>query len=580
MLDIKINNEALDIAPGTELQMERESPIFQFTDEIQGGYSLPFNVKNTSPNLRLLGYPAVLQRRVTKVGIDAETFDNAIPSLKGKIKIEKVNVDVNISERSDISCYFLTDAADFYQDAKDKKMRAIDVGGDRTFHGEVVPVRDSDFFQHVLNVARGIGGPYDYAFYPVQNSAWGDDPGMHVDNDVMNKITDTEFGMFMGPIVVPFPYLKYVLLQAIAYCGWTIKGDILDDVDFEKITMINFRAIAWGNVRLDDGDVYYIDIYNDVTFNLQNNLPDMTVPEFLIALKNRFGWRLDFNKTERKITIFNLKDILTGEIKDFTRLTAPVIPKGIFQDNKIYALRNDFVTGGGDGIDITKVDYQGEVNKTSDLPGADEAHSAQVYLVIEENNYYICNQNPDNLAEWYWQILAANIFDYEPPGFNEEVKTKATTVEMVRFNDYMDLIPRCDSPGIWTGDNGEIPWGIHLCFWYGPRNNKSDQSIPFASHHMYDSQGFTLAAWSLAFRAFKTYPDHTQVGLYDLNWKPFLELFPLAEEFTIVCNLPFSDYLQLSFTDIIIVDGVRLLIKTIKHTIPYKTQVELVCWRI
>jgi hypothetical protein len=581
MLKIQVNGRFLDLPPGTVMEVERESPILQFNEEVKGGHSLPVPVKNNDANAITLEYSGQLQKRVTKTGFDSQVYDGIAPaalSLRGKLKIEKTSYNIQRNSKTDISTYLVTDAASFYQDIKDKKLREIDMGGDRTFAGGVTPVSSSPFGVHVLNVAKGIGGPYDYAFFPVMNTSWGDDPGMTVDNDVMNKIYLTEFGMTIGPVIVPFPFLKYVILQAVEYAGWTIEGDILDDPDFQKIVMINFRAIDWGKFRAGEGEVYYMDIYDNVTFNLQDHLPDIKISEFFIALKDRFGWWYDFKTTEKKIIIRKLVDLVAAAAKDYTAISSPIVQKTVIQDGRIYALKNNFVTGGGTGLDITKLDYQGEVNKRSDLPAEIQANNGKVYLVREENTYWSLIQNPDDEADWYWYPLFGNIYDYVPAGANEDITTMATTVEMWGYSALMDHIPRIDSPGAWLDINGETPWGIHLCFSYGLRENRTGDDIPYGSHHIYDANGVQLAEWSLAFEGRKNGGE--EVGLYELNWKDFLQLFVNTEEVTVMIHPAMEDYLKLSFIDILVVDGIKLIIKTMKHTIPYKNKIQLVCYRL
>lgn len=581
MLGIQIDGEFLDLPPDTNMELEAENPFLQFADDnLIGEYSLPFQVIANSKNNRLLGYAGVGQTRTDNSATPATLYDNSLQVGTGSVKKEKLNVHLNKVAKGTLNCYYLSKASGFWQDIKDLRLRDIDVGGNRTFAGGTIlqDINTTAFGAHVLAVMNGAVGAYDYAFYPVQNSSWGTDPGQYFEPPVMNEISYSGSAIVLevSPIV-PFPYLKYVLLAAIEHTGWTIEGDILDDADFEKITMINFKGIDWGYYK-KIVLVGYIRMRSSITFNLQDHLPDMSIAEFLVALKNRFGWWYDFNNAAKKITIRKLSDLPTTAAEDMTQYSSPLITKNISQDNNTYALVNNFITGGGQGIDITKTDYQGEVDKTSDLPSPVEALTSQVYLVIEENNYYSCQQSEGDDTVWEWQIIGANIYDYKPDGYTKEITSKATTVEMVRYSDYLDLIPRVDATGLWNGENGEPEWGIHLAFFFGLRDNKSNDPVPFASHHIYDSQGYTLAAWSLAYKALKT--DNTEVGLYDMNWKDFLDLLNSPEEVEHTLYLPLHKYLQLDFADRIIVDGIELFLKQIKASVPYRGVVNCVSVRV
>lgn len=587
MLEIRINSEALDLAEDTRLFMEMPNPFLQFQDTgIDGSYSFPFQVKYTEKNMRLLQYSSVFQKQVNIAGINAAVFESGLFLLAGKIKVERANINLNNHQATFLECYFVSDAADFYQDAKDVKMRDIDAGGNRSFDGDDgTPWYNSTFGQHVLNVAKGIGGPYDYAFFPVKNSSWGLDPGtMGNDGDVMNKVYQTADGMTMGPILVPFPYLKYVMQQAVQHVGWTIKGDILDDADFETVVLINFRAIDWANFRQGAGITYYMDPFATVTFNLKDHLPAMTVGEFFIALKNRFGWWYDFDSNSKTITINKLADIPNGTPKDIKSWCNPVVPKPVLNESIIYALRNNFITNGGDGIDTSKLDYQGAVDGVADLPAAAQALNEQVYLVEEENNYYACLQDPDDETIWQWQIISYNIYDYAPAGANTDITTAATTVGVVKYDDYMDMIPVCEGIGTWKDFSVENDWGIHLAFNLGWIVRKLGPDMGFAykypqaTHHLYDTLGNQLKQWSLAFKGQKT--DGTQVGLYDLNWKNFLDMLTSSEGAELLMYPTLVQYLQLRWQDILILDGVRLFIDKKQVTFPFKNKLDAMARRL
>ncbi len=190
----------------------------------------------------------------------------------------------------------------------------------------------------------------------------------------------------------------------------------------------------------------------------------------------------------------------------------------------------------------------------------------------------MCAQNI-NTDLWNCELHSANIYDYEPVGFNEEVNTSATTVENAKYNDYLDYIPRIESQGLYNGTEGEIPWGIHLCFFYGLRNNKLNQPIPYGSHHIYDSKGVQVGNWSLAFKAEKINGD--QVGVDDMEWKPFFELLNSREQLECTLNhLPFHEYLKLKFSDVIYISNTKMFISKVNTTIPYNKEIKVEAIRI
>lgn len=591
-LSIEVNNTKLQLPPGMVMELERESPILQFNEELKGGASLPVTIDNTATNATALEQSGALQKKVNKAGFDAVLYDGKFYSLKGKLKVEKVLADLNRAQRSKLSLYFLSDVSDFYQDVKDVKMRDIELGGDRSFDwDELNTVTGTGFWKHIHEVANSAPNSYDYAFYPVINHGWmaaEDDPG------VMNKMyyDPAVFGDPGKPIrfptvyvgltnreanrIVPFPYLHYVIDKLFEHIGWTVEGDILDDADFRKITMLNFRAIDWAAKGTGPTSYWPRD---PVVFNLKDHMPpDMGVGSFLIALKNRFGWVYYFDKTRKKCTIKQLGDIVNSVPLDITQLVNVVPSKNVIQEEKLFALRCTDGQGGGE-LDTTIIDLQAQVNKWEDLPAADETMYGQVRLVVKENTYYIVERQDDDSYDW--EILSANLYDYVPANDTDEITTEAGTVPMEKFDEYMKLCPRMDNQGEWFGRNdSEATWGIHLLFFHGPKNKDigSTEQYPYASNHCYTPDLVKVADWGLTYTSYLT--DGTDVGLYITFFKTFLELLKQHEEITVVVQMPLHRLKEIDFDKLIVVAGVKMIIKTMKYKIPYQRNMELVCWRI
>jgi hypothetical protein len=598
MIGIQIAGEYLDLPPDLELDVEQANPFLQLQDEILGEFSYPFEVAATPTNIRLLNYAAVIERKVTNTGIDAVVYDNGILWKRGKIKIEKSSLNLNRIADGRISCYFLSGISSFMQDIKDKRLREADYDGTRSFDWDAyatdITVPDPGFWAHIRKVmyaspGYGVSG-FDYAFFPVKNTEW---PGRG-DIDLMNKVywnmpTSAEFFIpgyfdvvnFDLNRIVPFPYLKYVMIKAIEFCGWKLSGDMMNYLDFKKIVMLNFRAIDWSYLKHAGGSSMEVE-RDPVEFNLADHLPDVTITEFLIALKNRFGWWYDFDRASKTVSIRELNEIASGETKDMTLRSSPLVVKTINQQRKIYALRNSFSTEIGNGApDFDAVSFQGNVDELTDLPAAAEALFGQVYLVIAENNFYICQQNEDTEA-WQWILYTYNIFDYEPDNYTDEITTSATTVGNEYYNAYLDFIPRADVPGQWFGRTEEseaVDHGIMLVFNHGVLPNKAGEDFPYASHHNYSSDFANVSLWSLSFEA-KEAGGSPEVGLYHRNWKKLLDLLQAQEEAEVTLYLSRADHLKLSFSDKLIIRNTRWFIKNIKTKLPFKGSVALQLVRI
>ena len=71
MLKIEVKGKFLELPPNTSMEVERQSPVLQFNEELKGGYSLPVNLKNSDANTIALEYTGRIQKRVTKTGFGA-----------------------------------------------------------------------------------------------------------------------------------------------------------------------------------------------------------------------------------------------------------------------------------------------------------------------------------------------------------------------------------------------------------------------------------------------------------------------------------------------------------------------------
>ena len=577
MLGIKVNNEYLELNPGLQLDIQQENPFLQFGDEAIGDFSLPFEVLSTPTNLRLLEYSGLLQKRINNAGIDAQVYDNGLQHSIGKVKFEKPNVNIQHANSGSVSCYYLSAISNFWQDIKGKRLRDINVGGTRTFPWLDFTFNNTGWWAHVTNVLNGAVNAYDYAFYPVINKSF-DGFGF---TEIMNRVKYNSISARVemeqkatnnkkANAIVPFPYLHYVLRKAMEHVGWSIEGAILSDPAFLKATMLNFLAVDYGFWhRSGTSDYTFFGIAN-IEFNLADHLPDISIAEFLIALKKRLGWWFDFDRKNKVMRIRSLGTVAASEIKDLSVYASPLVVKTVNKEPKIYALRNSFSGEYANGNpDFTSVSLNGTVNAVTGLPAASSSNQGQVYLVVNENTYYICRQSEDSPYPYLWEIYAYNVYDYAPEGTNEDITTSATTVGNEPYNSYMDFCPRMDQAGIWPRvTDTESDWNTILVFYHGKLDNRSGTPIPFASNGIYDPNGNQVANWSLCFEC-KT-QSGTDVGLYERQYRAIFAMLASPEQMEVTLQLSKADYLNLKFSDIISIKGVRMYLKTIKAVVPYK----------
>lgn len=586
MTGVQIGNEFLELPAGTTIEIESENPILQFNDEVLGEYSYPFPVKITDNNNRLLGYAGIPHKWVDTAGVEAILYDKSLQVGGGKVKIERVNHNFNRLHAGTMDCYFLGKAGSFYQDAKDISLRDIDAGGDRTFDWDGYVTTGTGFWKHLNDVFFSAPNTYDYAFFPVRNEnaiTTSTDDAREAYDRLINKVyfdVVNDRWIIRGQFC-PFPYLHYILKKAVEHVGWRIEGDFLTDENFMKITILNFTSIDWAYI-VKTGAVIDHDPYASITFNLQDHLPDIKIGEFLIAIKNTFGLHLEFDSLHKRITVRLMDAVVDGNGTDYTSKAVAIIPRTVTQENPIYGIKYSDNRG---GIQLGNTLFQGEIQTRADLPAAAEALHDQSYYICLENKYLICLQNEAD-DNWGWQELSDNNLDYLPEGYNQEIVTKALIPGMEIYTDFYSrkiLVPRVDEE-IESIHNSFEPtgYGLYLCFHHGLANldnpDPGDLAYPLGSVSVYDMDMNQLADWGLTFTCYK--PDGTDIGIYKTFWQRFIGLIASNEQFEATLLLPMHEYLQLRFSDRIIINGIEMFIRQIRSSIPYKRQVNTVCTRV
>jgi hypothetical protein len=587
MLGIKVGTEYLDLLPGTQLDLEQNNPYLQFNDEIAGEYSMPVQLPATPKNIRLTQYASLLQTRADRISIDCAVYQSGLQYGVGKLRIEKPNIHLNKSSRSSISCYILFGISSFYKDIQNVDLRSVNFGGTRSFTDDSFNPAGAGFWGHVnsvINASPGYGtSGYDYALFPCINKDYDVNSASDIVNNVMLDTGACYFSRsvqrsgqppLINPII-PFPYLKYVLTKAVEHVGWRIVGDILYDADFKKIVLWNVRSINWG-WRARHSGVYIFHISPTVTFDLQNHVPNVTIAKFLMAIKNRLGLWYDFDRVNKVIYVKKIDDALTANQKNFTQYANPLVQKTVFTKKQSYSVRT---RENIKAFDTSLSYYLGKVNTKTGLPTPDESLVDRVALVVNENNFYICQQNTTTEA-WEWAMMMGGIGGVIPEDPAAEIVTDALTAPSEYFDGYLDMLPHFDETGIRTGVFGEDYdfQTILLLFNHGMQLNASGDPYPLGGHHIYTSAGVQVGNWSLAYKAKKQ--DGTEVGLYDRNFKRFIDTITSGEEFEVVLNLPLVEYMLLRWSETLNINNVKMYVKIIKATLPYKGSVTVECLRV
>lgn len=262
-------SEELDL-PGTDMSLDISNPYFG-TDSIPGAITQSLDLPWTRPNLRGLGFPDRYRGPGGPPPVPADCYLDGARWRRGKLVFRECDVPAQRLRYN-----FVADAADLATQLKDVKLADIALGS--------VP------FSRVPSTA-------DYALLPVRNRLFfGDDEeeipaGYH---GVLNYYTG---GVYPSDAsLAPQLYLVPLLRRVMAHFGYTIEGAWVEDAEIQQLVLYSDRVVALGTLELDLGQ----------------HVPDMSVPDLLIALQQLFCLGLYFDTTRRVLRLTPLRDVLAA----------------------------------------------------------------------------------------------------------------------------------------------------------------------------------------------------------------------------------------------------------------------------
>lgn len=313
MLDIKVNNQSLNLGGNASIGIELVSPLFD-RSRIPGIISYPFKIPNTNTNRKILGFPEILSStEKAETFADVQLFIEHVLYKIGTLKSKDSGPD-------EFQINFKSDSGDVQEKIKNVKLADIDLGSDALNYGVV-----NNYYPIVK-----------YAMFPVKN------PDFYGDNNpdfagYMNYYDGNLINNTGGDnknCLVPFPYLLYILDKVGEYIGYTFSGDWLTE---ESV----MRTVIYNNYAEDEVNGGNND-YTNLLWSFNNHVPDITIGQFFIALQNFFGLAFNFNPITKICKIIRLKDVADSRVyKNWTERTVPGYRKIPYEYNGFTLLQTE-----------------------------------------------------------------------------------------------------------------------------------------------------------------------------------------------------------------------------------------------
>jgi len=267
MIGFRIDEEFLELDENTSIQMELNNPLFN-QDFEKGSLTYDITAPRSPRNQRLLRFAGSLSiRSYTKESIPCQMWLHNQLWRIGKLRVLEASDKYRFNFQSDAG--------------------ALDsLGQDRLRSLVLDPVP-------LTALPKSLQDPY--ALVPVANAAFYKEGG----NGHMNLFSG---GAHTAPLV-PMPFLVHVLEQTLDRYGYEPVGAWLQEEATRR------RAIF--NIVEASGQV-----------DLTRHLPDITVAEFLKAVRKRYGLGLVFDTKAKQLHLVRLQDALADpRYDDWTSIT-------------------------------------------------------------------------------------------------------------------------------------------------------------------------------------------------------------------------------------------------------------------
>lgn len=442
MIEIEVihkdgSKSLLAVSPETSIQLESTSPFFDDKDT-EDTYSYPLDLPWCEQNRKALSAPEML----TSVRGKEQPFwrvnvkDNGITEL-ADAKMTLLKFSGTHSGDTGTYTVAISGGISMYGSMiKDKSLRSLSLGGKIIF-----PLNHTSRM-FAYNVMTGAELRYPYiAFAPVKREGYIDTSRSdysveYLYDETVNSIvrhsayprgwifgsldqttvTPTNTGYaanpgssyYKGHRTVPFFNLQYVFRKCFEEYGYSVYGSFFEDEDYKHIYLDN-------NFGLEIYNSGNTDINKSIT--PKNHVPDITLAEYINAVKQAFGLMYILRGDKRVEVIYRDTLLSTADVTDLTELTTDYFEAEL-PDVQSSGLKISFNWPGDDQLvaDLVKrIDPERvrvSIQNITTLPTVNPPFvDNDLMYVIDRNKYYwYYNNGTPQPHTWYEYSLGFEDF--------------------------------------------------------------------------------------------------------------------------------------------------------------------------
>ncbi|MBD2700156.1 hypothetical protein IC229_05885 [Spirosoma sp. BT702] len=329
------NGLTLQLSPGQNLVTEQATSWLS-DDELPGEFSYPIDAPLNDNNKRFVEHsyrPDAAQPR----------SEMAVTVRMQGVLYRRATFNFRV-EGGKLNGFLKIDASEFYD--KIRKMSLLEALPDSINLGDSLT---KPLAAQLETIAKLPPSYFPCTFFPIRNPAFleesfgSDKLPTFVRNDYVNaweKRPDGSIGFMVdsptksGYLICPQFYLSYVLERIMTLAGYTIESDWLSNPETQRLVVENLTAM---NVFTPNVLVPSTLLGHRITAG--QCLPDMSVSDFLKAIKGRYGLMFSYNANSRVCTIAQFKrTVALGPAIDLTPYQVGAYSTGE-RENKGYTIR-------------------------------------------------------------------------------------------------------------------------------------------------------------------------------------------------------------------------------------------------
>lgn len=324
MIRITRNSSELELYPDTRFDYEMNSWLFSDDDSLLGSFTYDFRFPLSPKNIAFLEYRHLPEQPYREIEVYVE-LSNAL--------IMKCNLAYEIEGESGIGFIKFESAT---VNSKIKNVKLAEVISEVVYLGKT-PAQAAEIMEEI---ARAAVGHYPIVFAPIFNPEFvetdytlthQDIEGIqslttieYVRNNIINawgKRKDESVGFLYnsyesrfvrayyrnmvkieaGILNVPYVYMCYVITKVMDYLGFGIESSWFYEPETQCRVIYNTQALATFSETVQSLPV--------ITAKVSEHVPDMTIAEFLKAIRKNYSLSIDFDAIRGAVSIKTFAEI-------------------------------------------------------------------------------------------------------------------------------------------------------------------------------------------------------------------------------------------------------------------------------